>query len=52
MGVDLDHILFMISWSSLSPQPKGHHYCFSHFCTDDRMVSLPTLYNGPPLPAS
>jgi len=36
-------------WASPSQQPKWQHHRFSHFCTDDRGVSLYFII-GPPLP--
>ena len=39
---DLDPIYLVIPFASLSPQSKWqwHHCQFSHFCTDDHLVSL------------
>jgi len=33
-------IWFMIPWANPSPQSKRHLHQFTHFCTDDRWVSL------------
>jgi len=39
----------MILWTHLSPQRKWHLDRFSHFCTDDRRVSL-YFTTGRPFP--